>query len=1006
MRKKPTAARRASPTRAATWPDGVSDNGGGHRRRRDGLGRVGRQANANGSATLFFIAGSRTETVDPAGDRRVTYQSPRGRIVVDAAVLSAGFGDVFSDTATQSGAVTVARNTYDGQDRLVLATAPELGTTAYAYSPDLAHNIVQATRTPKPGSPLAPLSTGLAYDPVFNRPTRLTDPLGLVTTLSYDAATGNLLSAVADSGGAGHFNATSAFTYNSRGQVLTATDALGVTTLFAYDGLANPIAVTRDAGAGRLNQVTAMSYSASGDVTSLTDPNGNVAASSYDAGRRVTGTTAPAVAAAPGGLVTSFTYDPDGRLLATQQSAGGALLRTGSASYTPTGRLATVTDFNGNVARYGYDAADRLASVTDAAGRVTSFGYDALSRRTQLLNAAIQAAPLLQQSYTPDGLPASLVDAAGASHTTSFGYDGFDRLSATTYADASVETLSYDADGNLLTRRTRQGDTLRFAYDTLNRLATKTAAAAPVACGAAPSATPTVTYSYDLAGRLTGVCDNGAAIMAASGAASLSVSYGYDALNRPTSVAWPNVPAQTPPAAASVSFAHSYTAANQSSGETTTDNSWWTYPAAVAATTSYSANALNQYTAAGPSYDANGNLAADGGFAYCYDAESRLTGIVQGSCAAPSATVASYGYDAQGRRKSKTVAGTTTVYVTDADNREVLEYDGASGQTQRWNVFALGPDAVLNEVNLAANTRATPIPDIEGSIIATLDSGGALAKAAYLVFGENAAVTTGALRYTGRRFDAETAGSTAEPSGLYYYRARMYSPALGRFLQPDPIGTAGGVNLYAYVGNDPLNAIDPLGLAQDAQGSPATFRDPLSGMTTSEALTGAAMTVRLLGALGEASMCCLHMPAEAAALRQIGAAASVLEATAAAIDAQTVSNAVPQTLARVIPGSGPFKTLGPGVSDVFVTAAEDIRGITSTQQLAQRLAIPHSDTFTVVEFPTPAEGVASPINRSNPGFVGGGRTGGGAREFVVPNGPIPEGATIRIIGGPQAPIAR
>jgi hypothetical protein len=90
----------------------------------DGLGRVGRQANANGSATLFFIAGSRTETVDPAGDRRVTYQTPRGRIVADAAVLSAGFGGVFNDTATQSGIVTVARNKYDGQDRLTLATAP------------------------------------------------------------------------------------------------------------------------------------------------------------------------------------------------------------------------------------------------------------------------------------------------------------------------------------------------------------------------------------------------------------------------------------------------------------------------------------------------------------------------------------------------------------------------------------------------------------------------------------------------------------------------------------------------------------------------------------------------------------------------------------------------------------------------------------------------------------------------------------------------------------------
>jgi len=77
--------------------------------------------------------------------------------------------------------------------------------------------------------------------------------------------------------------------------------------------------------------------------------------------------------------------------------------------------------------------------------------------------------------------------------------------------------------------------------------------------------------------------------------------------------------------------------------------------------------------------------------------------------------------------------------------------------------------------------------------------------------GENTRTTTGRFRFTGRRLDANTA-SGAQPSGLYYYRARMYAPDLGRFLQPDPIGYAGGLNMYGYVGNDPLNLVDPLGL--------------------------------------------------------------------------------------------------------------------------------------------------------------------------------------------------
>ena len=143
----------------------------------------------------------------------------------------------------------------------------------------------------------------------------------------------------------------------------------------------------------------------------------------------------------------------------------------------------------------------------------------------------------------------------------------------------------------------------------------------------------------------------------------------------------------------------------------------------------------------------------------------------------------------------------------------------------------------------------------------------------------------------------------------------------------------------------------------------------------------------------------LGVPGMARGLTELGASAigkglSVLGRGAV----NGITNQVPSTMARVVSGSGPFPTLGPpGRADVFVTAADDIAGLTPAQ-ISQRLTIPPSDTFTIFRFPTPSTGVASPILRTDSGFIGGGRTLRGAREFVLPNGPIPTGATSTILG--------
>ena len=625
--------------------------------------------------------------------------------------------------------------------------------------------------------------TRLNRDYVTNQVMEVRDPLNRITKYTYDN-NGNVTSVIDPQGNptiveyeptfnrvtkiTDALNQITRFTYDpANGNLLNIIDPLTHTTTIAYNTFGQPISVTDP-----LNQSSTFEYDAVGNLIATTDPVGNKTQQSYDAVSRLTALIDPR------GKTTQFTYDPVNQV----EQLTDALSGVTGFTYDPNGNLLTLTDAKNQATTYTYDNMDRLKTRKDAlpAHPAETYDYDLAGNLTRFTDRKNQQ--------------------------TNFVYDALDRRTSTTYADSASVTAAYDAVGNVTKLTDSATGAIDWTYDVLDRVTQEVTPQGIVrytydAIGQRltmrANAQPPVTYHYDANSQLSQV-EQG----------TLSAILSHDALGRRTQLQRSNGVTTTynyDPASRLFGITHAkgtttleqlthgFDPADNKNHVTQLIQNATALPPAV--TAAYNAvNAQIQFNSGTLGYDNNGNLTNDGTNTYVWDARDRLIGI-------NGATSATFSYDALDRRIAKTINGANSTY--QYDGADVVTESGASNASY---LSTLNIDEPI--VRQASSGNEFYLADDLGSTLAlTNDASTVTTTYTYGPFGTTTVTgpSTNPFQFTGRENDG---------NGLYYYRARYYSPSHSRFLSEDPLEfDAGDPNLYAYVFNNPTNYIDSSGEA-------------------------------------------------------------------------------------------------------------------------------------------------------------------------------------------------
>ncbi|GIV20399.1 MAG: hypothetical protein KatS3mg023_2150 [Armatimonadota bacterium] len=653
-----------------------------------------------------------------------------------------------------SGETVTTTYTYDSLGNVLTVTSPgnnaaQQMVTVYNYTQDGSY-----TQPAKVGQPLT-----------------VTDNMGNVTHYRYDAR-GNR-TVVIDANG----NRTD-FTYNIADQLVEvqypATGQQGsgrarTVSMYQYPGGALSRVVEYDESGTQIRQVT-YAYGAEGELLSRTgsteavqyvydaayrvvgvrDGKGNLTSFTYNARGDLTQITYP------GGDTMRFVlYDSAGRLL---QRIDGRNIVTNYTYNDPEGLLTEMRyEQNGQVigtVSFTYDSDGRRASMTDSIG-VTTYSYDHLGNPLSV-SVTYTGLPTrtIAYSYYPDGSRASMGTPAG---TYSYTYDAAGRLVGLS-AVGWIVSWSYAPNGWLLTQ-TVNGATTSYEYNArgfLTRLTNRDAWGNVLS--------DFQNLLYDGVGNRTGMT----VLFPVQPNLAGVTNYAYDLKNQLLS--------EQSTRAGGYSFSFAYDSAQN---PTTFKGQSRTY------------NANNQLIGTGFAYDGNGNPVIYKGVNLAFDPENRMTAY---------GNILTAGYNGDGLRAWKQTASGRRYALYDGEEL-VCELD-ASG-----NVVA---PVVFGANGLVAYGGYIYQFDPQGNAVHIMDnSRTVLANLAYDAWGQ---LMSGS-NPTPYGYKAQWGYYTDVESGILLLTHRYLDPATGRFLTRDPIGLEGGMNLYAYVGNDIINLRDPTGLS-------------------------------------------------------------------------------------------------------------------------------------------------------------------------------------------------